>query len=106
MEAPFHTRAKTLVKGILNSRNHLIKTNKGHNDLKMSLIAESLSNLVGYWNYGDDETMAKFIYKHASEIQYIIPGAESGCHEKMTRQLNEILAEALTILENTHEPVR
>ena len=106
MEAPFHTRAKTLVKGILNSRNMLIKMNKGYNDIKMCRIAESLTNLLGYWNYSEDETMAKFIYKHASEIQYIIPGAHSGCHEKMTRQLNEILAEALTILENIHEPVR
>jgi len=106
MEAPFHVRSKRLVKGILNSRNHLIKTNKGHNDQRMRSIAETLSNLIEYWKYGQDETMAKFIYKHATEIQYIIPGADSGCHDKMTRQLNELLSEALTILEDVHEPIR
>ena len=99
---PFHKAGREYVEKLIRIRETLIKTGKNLSPLA-STIAGELKKLLNFWKYETSEKMASFLYRHAAEIQYLIPGEDSNSHQTLFEEFNQLYNVSEKIL--NHEPV-
>lgn len=104
METSFHIRARQLAQSIINTRTHLIRET-GQCSETMRHTLDHISQSMNTRAFDADEKMSQFIYNHACELAYLIPGRNSASYTPMMGKLKSIIEEANTILSQQHETV-
>ncbi|MGV8828221.1 MAG: hypothetical protein ACWA6U_07855 [Breznakibacter sp.] len=104
MSQSFHYEAKLFVRRAINMRKAMIKRGVSLAS-EAPAITRRLEQLLNYWPYNTNVTMARFIHNHRAEILYILPGVNCKAYKSFIDRFNAIVQRSEQVLKLDYEPV-
>jgi len=96
----FGINTRTWLESIIRQRERLVRFNqsrKSQPDIIKALFV--LKNQLNNYSYENDLYMARFIRQQLQNIEIILPGEGSTCHDKQKRELEEIKKTSILLSE-------
>ena len=91
-----HDELYSFICSVIAIRKRLLNEHKNHkNTMRMWKIVESLDTLLKVNRYDNNRLMAGFFYRHADEIEQILPGLGSKSSERMIQRFKELKRKAV-----------
>jgi hypothetical protein len=109
--AEYSDNTRCWLKSVIGQRKMLIRRNASHIDMARALVAiNDLEKLLACYSYSNDLFMARFLRQQSQNIEFLLPGKGSSCHERRLTEWNMIkktailIAEEQTPKQNIYEP--
>lgn len=94
-------QAKQWLISVARQRVALCKTAKSRKGMQSGIYAERILAYLEAFSYSKPGLLAAFIIRHRAEIEEILPGEGSKCHDKKKEEFNEILQHHERILQSS-----
>ena len=96
----FSDETKHWLHSVIKQRKVLIRLNQSHiSQAKAETAIGNLETQLNAYPYDHDVYMARLIRQHVQDIDTILPGSGSTCHEKRQREFADIRKRAILIEE-------